>query len=129
MELERGRKESLMAAVTRRDLARALKEELGGSITDHDRWIQAFVSTLSRKVAESGRVEIRGFRSFKLNTIKAHETVRPADKSKKKKKRVKIPESYTVDFRPSKLYKDQIKAEQTKKRKQAASKKKEATPE
>ena len=118
-----------MAAVTRRDLARALKEELGGSITDHDRWIQAFVSTLSRKVAESGRVEIRGFGSFKLNTIKAHETVRPADKSKKKKKRVKIPESYTVDFRPSKLYKDQIKADQAaRKRKETASKKKEAEP-
>lgn len=119
-----------MAAVTRRDLARALKEELGGSITDHDRWIQAFVSNLSRKISESGRVEIRGFGSFKLNTIKAHETVRPADKSKKKKKkRVKVPETYTVDFRPSKAYKDQIKAEQTKKRKQAASKKKEAPPE
>ena len=42
---------------------------------------------------------------------------------------MKIPETYTVDFRPSKAYKDQIKAEQTKKRKQAASKKKEATSE
>ena len=95
-----------MAAVTRRDLARALKEELGGSITDHDRWIQAFVSNLSRKISESGRVDLRGIRNIKLNTIKAHETVRPADKSKKKKKqRVKIPETSTYDYRPSKTYK------------------------
>lgn len=118
-----------MASVTRRDLARALKEELGGSITDHDRWIQSFISTLSRKVAESGRVEIRGFGSFKLNTIKEHETVRPADKGKKKAKRVKVPESYTVDFRPSKAYKQQLKAAQAERKRQESASKKEASPE
>ena len=119
-----------MATVTRRDLARALKEEHGGSITDHDRWIQAFVDVLSRKVSEEGRVEIRGFGAFSLNTIKAHTTVRPAAKVKAgtKRRKVKVAETYTVDFRPSKLYKRRLKADQAA-REQRAAEKKEPTSE
>lgn len=115
-----------MATVTRRDLARALKEERGGSITEHDEWIQAFVDLLSRKVSEAGRVEIRGFGAFSLSTIKEHTTVNPAAKvaAGKKRKKVKVAESYTVDFRPSKLYKQRLRADQTsRERQQSASKK------
>lgn len=57
-----------MSTVTRRDLARALKEEYGGTITDNDVWIQAFVEVLSRKISEHGRVEIRGFGPFNLES-------------------------------------------------------------
>ncbi len=100
-----------MATVTRRDLARALKEKSGGSITEHDRWIQDFVDVLSHQISQSGRVEIRGFGSFSLSTIKAHTTVSPAAKVKKGEARPKqsVPEAYTVDFRPSKLFKQQLK--------------------
>ena len=116
-----------MATVTRRDLARAFKEEHGGSITDHDRWIQAFVDVLSRKVSEAGRVEIRGFGAFSLSAIKAHTTVNPAAKvaAGKKRKKVKVAKSYTVDFRPSKLYKKRLKADQASKARQASATKKE----
>lgn len=119
-----------MATVTRRDLARALKEELGGSITDNDRWIQAFVDILSRKVSEVGRVEIRGFGSFSLGTIKAHTTVNPAAKvdAGKKRKKVKVAKSYTVDFRPSKLYRQRLKADQASKRRQQSAAKKKKRP-
>ena len=72
-----GRKPSV-ATVTRRDLAKALKEKSGGSITEHDRWIQDFIEVLSHQISQSGRVEIRGFGSFSLSTIKAHTTVSPA---------------------------------------------------
>ncbi len=117
-----------MATVTRRDLARALKEEHGGSIADNDRWIQTFVDVLARKVSEAGRVEIRGFGAFSLSAIKAHTTVNPSAKvaAGKKRKKVKIAQSYTVDFRPSKLYKQRLKADQaSKKRRQSVAKKEE----
>ena len=61
-----------METVTRRDLAEALKEEYGGTIEAHDSWIIAFVDLVSRKIAEKGRVEIRGFGSFNLSTIKTY---------------------------------------------------------
>jgi nucleoid DNA-binding protein len=100
-----------MATVTRRDLARALKEKSGGSITEHDRWIQDFVDILSSQISQSGRVEIRGFGSFSLSTIKAHTTVSPTAKVKSGEARPKrsVPETYSVDFRPSKLYKERLK--------------------
>ncbi len=102
-----------MSTVTRRDLARALKERTGGSISGHDEWIKAFIDILSQKISEAGRVEIRGFGAFNLNTIKAHTTVNPAVKLKngKKHKKTRVPKTYTVDFRPSKLYKERLKAE------------------
>lgn len=116
-----------MATVTRRDLAKALKEKSGGSITEHDRWIQDFVDVLSHKISQSGRVEIRGFGSFSLSTIKAHTTVSPAAKVKKGEARPKqsVPETYTVDFRPSKLYKQRLKQDHAGKTSKAKKKSKE----
>lgn len=120
-----------MSGVTRRDLARALKEEYGGTITENDAWIQAFVNVLSRKISENGRVEIRGFGAFNLNSIKAHTTVNPsltvADGAERKK--MKVPKTYTVDFRPSKSYKKQLTKEHASKNsKPAPTKKKKASP-
>lgn len=111
-----------MSTVTRRDLATALKEEYGGTIQDNDLWIQALVDIISRKVSEEGRVEIRGFGSFNLGTIKAHTTVNPSVPVKEgaKPKRVKVPESYTVDFRTSPNLKKRLKADQLKKKKAEA---------
>ena len=37
--------------VTRRDLAQALKEEHGGTISGHDEWIKKFIDVLSRKIS------------------------------------------------------------------------------
>lgn len=113
-----------MSTVTRRDLARALKDSHGGTIQGHDEWIQAFVEVLAGKISEEGRVEIRGFGAFNLNTIKAHTTVNPSVEVKKgeKRKKTRVPETYTVDFRPSRLYKDRLKAEQAKKKKAAKAK-------
>lgn len=115
-----------MSTVTRRDLARALKETYGGTISGNDAWIQAFVDVLSQKISEEGRVEIRGFGSFNLNTIKAHTTVNPGVKPKKDGhlRKLKVPESYTVDFRPSGSYKERLKTEQTKKKKASKAKSK-----
>ena len=101
-----------MATVTRRDLARALKEATGGTITDNDAWIVSFIDILSQKISQEGRVEIRGFGAFSLNTISAHSTVDPNTNEKRE-----IPETYTVDFRPSRLYKERIKKDQAKKKK------------
>lgn len=115
-----------MSTVTRRDLAKALKESHGGTIAGNDEWIQAFVEILSQKISEEGRVEIRGFGSFNLNTIKAHTTVNPGSAPTKagKLKKTKVPETYTVDFRPSRLYKDRLKADQAKKKKASRAKSK-----
>ena len=119
-----------MATVTRRDLAKALKEKSGGSITEHDRWIQDFVDVLSHQISQSGRVEIRGFGSFSLSTIKAHTTVSPAAKVPKGEARPKqsIPETYSVDFRPSKLYKQRLKQDHAPKPSKAKKKSKARKP-
>lgn len=108
-----------MSAVTRRDLARALKEAYGGTISGNDEWIQAFIEILSQKISEEGKVEIRGFGTFHLNTVKAHTTVDPSSKPKKngQLKKLKVPETYTVDFRPSGSYKKRLKTEQSQKKK------------
>ena len=108
-----------MSTVTRRDLAKALKESVGGTIADNDLWIQSFIEVLSQKISEEGRVEIRGFGSFNLNSIKAHTTVNPSSEPKKdgKRKKIKVPKTFTVDFRPSRLYRDRLKADQSKKTK------------
>lgn len=115
-----------MAAVTRRDLARALKDQHGGSIAEHDQWIQSFVDVLSQKISEVGRVEIRGFGAFSLNTIKEHTTVDPSTRPAKgkKRKKIKVPKSYTVDFRPSKLYRQRLKTDQTSRDRQPSAVKK-----
>ena len=115
-------------SVTRRDLAIALKERHGGTITAHDSWIQDFVQILSEKISEEGRVSIRGFGTFNLNTIKAHTTINPGVEvpKGKKPKKLKVPETYTVDFTTAKSYKDRLKAEQKEKAK--AKKKRKKTP-
>ena len=118
-----------MAAVTRRDLARALKEEYGGTIAGNDVWIQAFVDVLARKISENGRVEIRGFGAFNLNSVKAHTTVNPSHPIEDggERQTMKVPKTYTVDFRPSKTYKEQLRKDHApKKSKTAGSKKKRA---
>ncbi len=102
-------------AVTRRDLARALKEEHGGTIEANDRWIQAFLDVLSTQISEHERVEIRGFGAFKLSSIKAHVTVNPFAKGKKRAK-LKVPKTYTVDFKPSKAYRERLKKDQARKK-------------
>ena len=110
--------------VTRRKLAEALKKEYGGTITAHESWIKAFVDVLSREISEKGRVEIRGFGSFQLNTIKAHTTINPGIPTPEgqQPKKLKVPETYTVDFRPSGNYKERLKSDQKKKAKAAKSK-------
>lgn len=115
-------------SVTRRDLAKALKDRHGGTITAHDSWIQDFVQILSEKISEEGRVSIRGFGTFNLNTIKAHTTINPGVEvpKGKKPKKLKVPETYTVDFTTAKSYKDRLKAEQKEKAK--AKKKRKKTP-
>ena len=99
-----------MGAVTRRDLARAMKEAVGGTIEDNDHWIETFLELLGSKVAEEGRVELRGFGSFRKSSIKAHTTVNPRTKSKRK---VKVDKSYTVDFRASRVLKNRLREEQS----------------
>ena len=111
-------KEPKRPAVTRRDLAESLKEEYGGTISGHDDWIKNFIKVLSHKISDKGKVEIRGFGTFQLNTVKAHTTVSPASEPKKDGtlRKLKVPESYTVDFRASGSYKDRLKAEHGKKK-------------
>lgn len=114
-------REQILSSVTRRDLARALKEAHGGTIVGHDDWIENFVEILSRKISEEGKVEIRGFGTFELNVIKAHTTVNPGSEPKEdgSLQKLRVPESYTVDFRPSGSYKDRLSADraQAKKKK------------
>jgi nucleoid DNA-binding protein len=115
-----------MKTVTRRELAVALKEEYGGTIQDHDGWILALVDIVSRKIAEHGRVEIRGFGSFNLSTIKAHTTVNPGlpVKEGKDRKTMHVPESYTVDFKTSRILKERLReAHADKKKKKSKTKK------
>jgi len=123
--VDRGQKVS----VTRRDLAKALKERHGGTITAHDSWIQDFVQILSEKISDEGRVSIRGFGTFNLNTIKAHTTINPGIEvpEGKKPKKLKVPETYTVDFTTAKSYKDRLKAAQKKKAKAKRKKKAKTT--
>lgn len=92
-------------SLTRRDLARALKEELGGTITANDEWIQSLLNIMVKQVAAGERVELRGFGTFESREIKAHKTVVPATG-----KAMKNPKSYTVDFRPAKDFKEKLKA-------------------
>ena len=114
---------------TRRALAAALKARYGGTITDHDSWIQKFIEVLSDEISEEGRVSIRGFGTFNLNTIKAHTTINPgiAVPEGKKPKRIKVPETYTVDFTTAKSYKERLRAEQQKKKAKSKRKKKTKT--
>lgn len=111
--------------VTRRDLAAALKEEYGGTIVAHDSWIKAFLDILSREISDKGHVELRGFGSFHLNTIKAHTTINPGIPTPEggQPKKLKVPETYTVDFRPSGNYKERLKSDKKKTAKAAKSKK------
>ena len=112
--------------VTRRDLAQALKEEHGGTISGHDEWIKKFIDVLSRKISESGRVEIRGFGTFNLNSVRAHTTINPGVETPEgqEPERIEVPETYTVDFRPSGSYKERLRAERKPRAKAKSPKKK-----
>lgn len=111
--------------VTRRKLAEALKAEYGGTISGHDDWIKKFIKILSREISDKGRVEIRGFGSFNLNTIKAHTTINPGAEVPKgeEPERIEVPETYTVDFRASGNYKERLRDDQKKKKAKKKSKK------
>ena len=91
-------------STTRRDLARALKERIGGTIEDNDDWISALLDIISDQVAEGERVELRGFGSFESREIRAHETILPETGEK-----MKNPKSFTVDFRPAKGFKEKLR--------------------
>ena len=115
-------------SVTKRDLAEALQEEYGGSLADNERWVTALFDNLKDQLSEVGRAEIRGFGAFSVNTIKAHTTINLKKKHKKSKryKKLEVPETYTVDFRTSKTFKERLKkdraAAKPKAKKRASSK-------
>lgn len=96
---------------TRRDLARALKEKVGGTIGDNDHWISSLLEIIAVKVTAGERIELRGFGTFEAREIKAHTTVLPATGEE-----MKNPTSYTIDFRPAKGFKDKLKAKREKTR-------------
>lgn len=114
--------------VTKSDLAKALQQEYGGSLADNERWVTHLFDTLKDQLSKVGRAEIRGFGAFKVNRIKAHTTISPKKKHKKSKKykKIKVPETYTVDFRTSKNYRDRLRedraAAKPKTKKKASSK-------
>ncbi len=95
---------------TRRDLARALKQKIGGTIGDNDLWISSLLQIISDKVAAGERIELRGFGTFESREIRAHKTVVPATG-----KSMKNPKSYTVDFRPAQGFKKKLRAKGKKK--------------
>ena len=89
---------------TRRDLARALKEQVGGTIEANDDWISALLNILSERVASGERIELRGFGTFESREIKGHKTMNPVTGEP-----MTNPKSYTVDFRPAQGFKDKLK--------------------
>lgn len=99
-------------STTRRDLAKALKKKVGGTIEANDQWISALLDVLADAVAGGERIELRGFGSFESREIRAHETILPETGEK-----MKNPKSYTVDFRPAEGFKRKLKPKKKKKRK------------
>ena len=104
-------KDEPKGTVTKRDLVEALQEKYGGSLADNERWVNFLFETLKDQLSDMGRAEIRGFGVFNVNTIKSHTTVNLKHKNKKSKKykKLKVPETYTVDFRTSKKYRERLK--------------------
>lgn len=97
---------------TRRDLAKKMKETVGGSIQSNNLWIEALLEVISDSVATGDRVELRGFGSFQSREIRAHETILPETG-----KKMKNPKSYTVDFRPAKDFKEKLQPKSKQKKK------------
>lgn len=98
--------------VTKKDLAEALQAKYGSSLADNERWVNGFFEIFKEQLAEKGRAEIRDFGVFKVNRVKAHTTVNLKSKKSKKTnqyKKLRVPETFTVDFRTSKSYKDALK--------------------
>ena len=98
--------------VTKKDLAEALQAKYGSSLADNERWVNGFFEIFKEQLAEKGRAEIRDFGVFKVNRVKAHTTVNLKSKKSKKTnqyKELKVPETFTVDFRTSKSYKESLK--------------------
>jgi DNA-binding protein HU-beta len=94
---------------SRRDLAEALKEKKGGTIEQHDAWIDALLEVIIEKVSAGERIELRRFGSFEAREIQAHETKNPVTG-----KKMKNPKSYTVDFRPAEAFKEQLRESEDK---------------
>lgn len=90
--------------ITRRDLAKALKERVGETIQDHEKTISNLLEIISEEVAAGKRVQLRRFGTFESRQIKAHKTINPVTT-----KKMKIPKSYTVDFRPSEALKKTLR--------------------
>jgi DNA-binding protein HU-beta len=99
-------------STTRRDLAKALKKKVGGTIEANDYWISVLLDVISEAVAGGERIELRGFGSFESREIRAHETILPETGEK-----MKNPKSYTVDFRPAEGFKQKLKPKKKKKSK------------
>ncbi|MFA5504053.1 MAG: HU family DNA-binding protein [Vulcanimicrobiota bacterium] len=91
-------------SVTRRDLARTLKERLGSTIGANEDWIAALLEVISDQVAAGERIELRGFGTFESREIQAHKTTNPVTGEA-----MKNPKSYTVDFRPAQAFKEKLK--------------------
>lgn len=104
-------------STTRRDLAKALKKKVGGTIEANDHWISVLLDVISDTIASGERIELRGFGSFESREIRAHETILPETGEK-----MKNPKSYTVDFRPAKDFKEKLQPK-SKKKKRAKGKK------
>lgn len=98
-------------SLTRRDLARAMKEKIGGSIESNDDWIAALLEVVSDQVAAGERIELRGFGTFESREIQAHKTTNPVTG-----KKMKNPKSYTVDFRPAQAFKRKLKSKTARKK-------------
>ena len=94
---------------TRRDLARALKERVGGTIESHDEWLSQLLQLIKDTVSEGERIELRGFGTFESREISGHKTQNPVTGEP-----MKNPKSYTVDFRPAEGFKEQLKDKKAK---------------
>ena len=99
-------------SLTRRDLARALKERLGGTIQDNDFWLSELFDVVRESVAKGKRIELRGFGTFESREIASHKTKNPVTG-----KAMTVPKSYTVDFRPAQGFKEKLKPKKSKRKK------------
>lgn len=93
--------------MTRADIVRTLADRMGETQRSTEQRVVALLEILSEALLTEGRVELRGFGAFEVREIKAHSTVLPATGEKHKVKK-----SYTVDFKPAKKLKTEIRGRQ-----------------
>ena len=55
-----------MQTITKRDFARMFSEEMGCSMTQAKRFVDAFFQALTQSIIEGSRIEIRGFGVFEV---------------------------------------------------------------